>query len=317
MGMGYDRSQPFIINGQAKWPPVRGFWAEVRVDGKNYIVHAWANANGVTRRMRRQANATNARLSSGESSEKAIPEATIKRWSSKSHRVTCITLLIRKGVPLDEVQLMVDHDDPEMTRRYIESLDPLALERRNAADVIYQGIGAGVTSSGSGTHGASSSTADSQTVRDAVAVQAVASDEEGSGVATSDGELPSGADALLEMVPYVEVSGAEEQLSFEQLLGCGIPELQVFDEEEAVPAPKALDTQSQPCCKVLFEKRGRNPLTGKGYKNDFVLQGLMQMHCATKPEQMQQVLCGNGYHTTRKEITNFRNRQRGPVRSQA
>ena len=285
MGMGYDRSQPFVINGEARWPPSRGFWTEVRVDGKNYIVHAWANAFGVTHRMRKQAHATNSRLSSEESSEKAIPEATIKSWSSKSHRITCITLLTRKGVPLEEVQQMVDHDDPEMTRRYIESLDPLAMERRNASDVIYQGVGACVTSSGSGTHGSSSST--SQIVRDAVAVQAVAPDEEGSSVATSNCELASGADAQLEMVPYVEVSGAEDQLSLEQILAFEIPELQVFDQEEAVPAPQALDTQSQPCCRVLFEKRGRNPLTGKGYKNDIVLQGLMHMHSASKPEQMQ------------------------------
>ena len=34
-GMCYDRSQPFTVNGEWKWPPPRGMWAEVRVGTKN------------------------------------------------------------------------------------------------------------------------------------------------------------------------------------------------------------------------------------------------------------------------------------------
>eukprot|EP00966_Prymnesium_polylepis_P085726 1984716-Prymnesium_polylepis.2 len=49
----YDHSQPFIVNWEPKWPPARGIWIEVRVEKQNYIVHAWANAAGVTHRMRK------------------------------------------------------------------------------------------------------------------------------------------------------------------------------------------------------------------------------------------------------------------------
>ena len=73
--------------------------------------------------MRKQARTTNRRCG-----EEVIPAETIKRWSSKSHRITAITLLTRNNVPVEEVQEMVDHENPEMTQRYIESLDALALE---------------------------------------------------------------------------------------------------------------------------------------------------------------------------------------------
>ena len=41
-----------------------------------------------------------------------------------------------------------------------------------------------------------------------------------------------------------------------------------------------------------------------------MLQGLMTMHSTLKPEPLQKLLCGHGFHTTRREITNFRERKR-------
>ena len=70
------------------------------------------------------------------------------------------------------------------------------------------------------------------------------------------------------------------------------------------------DLQYEGCCDVPFKMRARNPLAGKEFKKNTVLQGLLQMHQGQKPEQLQKILCAYNFHVTRKEITNYCCRQK-------
>ena len=99
-GLMYDRREPFVVEGRMLWPPMRGRYFEVA--GLGYAVHAWANAKGVTHRMRRLMRTVNARAG-----EELIPPAEINKLSSKSHRIAMATLLARKGVPMAEIVEMV------------------------------------------------------------------------------------------------------------------------------------------------------------------------------------------------------------------
>jgi len=70
------------------------------------------------------------------------------------------------------------------------------------------------------------------------------------------------------------------------------------------------DLQYEGCCDIPFKKRARNPLAGKEFKKNTVLQGLLVMHEAQKPEQLQRILCSHDFHVTRKEITNYKSRKK-------
>jgi len=131
-GIFYDRSLPFVVNGQAYAPPCRGVWFEVGNEG--YAVHAWANAAGVTYRMRQLMRTVNRRAGEGV---ELIPESTIKKLSSKSHRIAMATLMLRNGVPASEIVALGEWGSEEMMRRYVEAIEPFAADARNTTDVIF------------------------------------------------------------------------------------------------------------------------------------------------------------------------------------
>ena len=60
------------------------------------------------------------------------------------------------------------------------------------------------------------------------------------------------------------------------------------------------DPQYEPCCNKYTEH------TLKDSNLDVKVKGLLVMHAGLKPEPMWRLLCCRGYHTTRKEITNWR-----------
>ena len=128
--MFYDKSQPFLVNGKMVWPPMAGIYKEVA--GMGYAVHAYADANGVTARLRKQMKVTNQR----KGSDMIAPDV-IAKTSSKTLRITMCTVLSRKGVPLDEVSAMAEHSSVEMTKKYIENYDALAVEKRDYTNVVY------------------------------------------------------------------------------------------------------------------------------------------------------------------------------------
>ena len=131
-GMFYDRSVPFIVNGRAYAPPCAGVYFEV--PGTGYAVHAWANAQGVTHRLRQAMKVANRRLG-----EERIPESDIAQISSKSQRIAMATLMKRKGVPDAEIVEMGKWEDEEMMRTYIELMAPLSMGRRNTTDTLFDG----------------------------------------------------------------------------------------------------------------------------------------------------------------------------------
>jgi hypothetical protein len=135
-GYHYDRSHPFVVNGKMYWPPVRGIYKEAA--GKGYAVRAFADANGVTARVRKQMKLTNHRKGA-----EVISTEVIARTSSKTMRITAATMLSRKGVPMPEIVEMLEHENEEMTRRYIENYEALAIEKRNYSNVIYAGMQVG------------------------------------------------------------------------------------------------------------------------------------------------------------------------------
>ena len=119
-----------MVNGKMLWPPMRGIYKEVADMG--YAVHAYADANGVTSRLRKQMKITNQR----KGSEVIAPDVIVKT-SSKTLRITMCTVLSRKGVPIEEVSEMAEHSSVEMTKKYIENYDALAVEKRDYTNVVY------------------------------------------------------------------------------------------------------------------------------------------------------------------------------------
>ena len=101
-----------MVNGKMFWPPTRGIWKEVA--GHGYAVRAYADANGVTARLRKQMKVTNRRKGS-----EVISKEVIAQSSSKTMRITAATMLSRKGVPIAEITAMLEHSSEKMTRRYI------------------------------------------------------------------------------------------------------------------------------------------------------------------------------------------------------
>ena len=68
------------------------------------------------------------------------------------------------------------------------------------------------------------------------------------------------------------------------------------------------DPQYEPCCNKYTEH------TLKDSNLDVKVKGLLVMHAGLKPEPMWRLLCCHGYHTTRKEITNFRDREKNKAK---
>ena len=75
-GLFYNGSVPFIVNGRAYRPPCRGVYFEVA--GSGYAVHAWASAGGVTHRMRQQMRLANRRSEQEVIPEVEIKELSSK-----------------------------------------------------------------------------------------------------------------------------------------------------------------------------------------------------------------------------------------------
>ena len=346
-GMCYDRSQPFVINGKLKWPPPRGMWCEVRVDGQNYFVHAWANAAGVTHRMRKQGRATNAR-----SGKEVVPKAVLKSWTSKVHRVTMATLLTRKGVPLPEVQRQGDWDSPEMCEAYIRLIDALAPEQRNLTDIMYREYATASLRSSGATATTTAVVEQEQMAPEAdcevsnVPEEAAMEDLEFAGLFDALVDIPGLTAAEKEMVmpsqskgPVSELLPADvielvEPQSVAKLPPVNVTERPVAEVLPAEvsglvePAPMQAskkqckraaegDVQYEGCCDQPFKKRARNPLAGKQFLTNTLLQGLLKVHEAQKPEQMQQILCAHNFHVTRKEITNYNDRKKSKERQTA
>jgi hypothetical protein len=230
-----------------------------------------------------------------------VPDEVIAGWSSKCHRVTMATLLTRKGVPLPEVQAMGDWDSPEMCERYIRSLDALAPEQRNYSNVMYGGYAAQEPSS---------------SVEEPSTSVMVRSPRDG--LADEPGSEPS-LDGLFESLPELFTSFMESsEASLELTLSTATGETASAAEQSGAAALASqqrkrsaeCDPQYDACCDKPFKKRARNPLAGKPFKKNIVLQGLLAVHAGLKPGPLQSVLCGHDFHTTRREITNFRARKK-------
>ena len=141
-GMMYDRSLPFVVNGKPYLPACRGVWFEV--EGEGYAVHAWAHAAGVSYRMQKQMFASyQCTVWRGEVCGRAHTEL-IPKLTSKSHRITMATLMLRAGVPAEEVTALGPWEDEAMMRTYVRALGSFAEDRRNYTNAIY---GAGITAS--------------------------------------------------------------------------------------------------------------------------------------------------------------------------
>ena len=267
-GLLYDGSMPFLLNGRKFRPPPRGVWFVV--PRKGYAVFAWASAAGVTHRMRKLMRKANAR---GE--EEVVPLKTIEKLSSRSLRIAMATLLSREGVPMDEIVENGEWEDEAMCRTYVRTLDPLAVQRRNLSDVLYPvSIGAGA--SGGADAGAG----------------------EGAGGGLEVETLLNATELVAAMVEQ------EEGATSESALGTTSPE--VYEGSVVAPTKHKKRSECKPCHPQLW-------LKGKVFKResiagDAVLRRILEDTAGEKPAKVQDVLCAAGYHVTRKEITNHRER---------
>ena len=239
------------------------------VPRKGYAVFAWASAAGVTHRMRKLMRKANAR---GE--EEVVPLKTIE-LSSRSLRIAMATLLSREGVPMDEIVENGEWEDEAMCRTYVRTLDPLAVQRRNLSDVLYPvSIGAGA--SGGADAGAG----------------------EGAGGGLEVETLLNATELVAAMVEQ------EEGATSESALGTASPE--VYEGSVVAPTKHKKRSECKPCHPQLW-------LKGKVFKResiagDAVLRRILEDTAGEKPAKVQDVLCAAGYHVTRKEITNHRER---------
>ena len=316
-GMMYDRSHPFVVNGKMFWPAPRGLWVEKE---GGYAVFAWATANGVTHRFRKQLRLTNRRAG-----KEVISEAEIAQSSSKTFRITMATLLARYGVPMAEIVEMGEWEDEEMARRYIELQDALAPERRNHSELLYGSYAHGKQgSSGVGAEVPPEAPAPPQpeVVPDAppqpdVESEVVLATPQPAEVvlgAPLQGAMAASPQLELGLVTppaQVEVApGFEELFVDPQVLldALAAP----VETEVAVPVAEGSkrkcddDPQYEPCCKRY--KKGT--LKDTAIATNVVLSGLLGMHKDAKPEQVWRILCMHDFHTKRREITNFRARQK-------
>ena len=267
-GLRYDGSQPFLLNGRKFRPPPRGVWFVV--PGKGYAVFAWASAAGVTHRMRKLLRKANAR-----SEVEVVPEKTIEKLSSRSVRIGMATLLSRNGVPMEEIVANGEWEDEAMCRTYVRSHAPLAVQRRNLPDVIFSpGTGAGaVQSTGVGVGTCAG------TLQVAGALLAGAAEDMGTSDEQGDGAVQSGL-AVSPVMGAVALTAA--------------------------PKKNKERPEYRPCHPELWVK-------GMVFKRENVagdsrLRALLHKTAGDGPLVVQKALCAAGYHVTRKEIANYRER---------
>jgi len=162
-----------------------------------------------------------------------------------------------------------------MCRTYVRTLDPLAVQRRNLRDVLYPvSIGAGA--SGGADAGAG----------------------EGAGGGLEVETLLNATELVAAMVEQ------EEGATSESALGTASPE--VYEGSVVAPTKHKKRSECKPCHPQLW-------LKGKVFKResiagDAVLRRILEDTAGEKPAKVQDVLCAAGYHVTRKEITNHRER---------
>ena len=315
-GLMYDRSVPFVINGRAYQPPCRGVWFEI--PGMGYAVHAWASAAGVTHRIRMRMQAANRR-----SPTEVIPEATIKRLSSKSHRIAMATLLLRKGVPASEVVQIGEWEDEAMMRTYVRVLDPFAPTARHITDVMWEtGTTAAQTERAVGSGGA-----------DALIVSV----QELIAAVNSQRSLPVAPNQIVEPVAEPTLEPVVEQTVEVEPTACELPAAQVEAMAEAAAEPtvevnangcmaggvEATPAQAlprkrerdkaeyKPCCDKYVV--GWHTLKRARIEDDGELQATLHEVAGMRPAAAKQALCKCNYHVTSKEVMNYRNRQRQAV----
>ena len=207
--------------------------------------------------------------------EEVVPLKTIEKLSSRSLRIAMATLLSREGVPMDEIVENGEWEDEAMCRTYVRTLDPLAVQRRNLSDVLYPvSIGAGA--SGGADAGAG----------------------EGAGELLEVETLLNATELVAAMVEQ------EEGATLESALGTASPE--VYEGSVVAPTKHKKRSECKPCHPQLW-------LKGKVFKResiagDAVLRRILEDTAGEKPAKVQDVLCAAGYHVTRKEITNHRER---------
>ena len=215
------------------------------------------------------------RKANARGEEEVVPLKTIEKLSSRSLRIAMATLLSREGVPMDEIVENGEWEDEAMCRTYVRTLDPLAVQRRNLRDVLYPvSIGAGA--SGGADAGAG----------------------EGAGELLEVETLLNATELVAAMVEQ------EEGATLESALGTASPE--VYEGSVVAPTKHKKRSECKPCHPQLW-------LKGKVFKResiagDAVLRRILEDTAGEKPAKVQDVLCAAGYHVTRKEITNHRER---------
>ena len=245
----------------------------------------------------------------GRLGEERIPESEIAQMSSKSHRITMATLMLRKGVPAAEVVEMGRWKDEEMMRTYIELMQPFSTNRRNATDTLYDGE-----------------------FRGEVVPAADA------GVAATEQLTVASADVAASTLPTVnEIASAVVSAVMERMTPGGVPA--AVEAAAAAAVPMAVETRAaesmapvvppssgtcqkrkrecdkseyRPCCKRYRE--GHGAMKVERIAADPVLAQLVRETASAKPAVCQKRLCEAGYCATRKEIMNYRNSRREVTR---
>ena len=288
-GIFYDRSLPFTCHGRRWRPPCMGTWFEVA--GAGYAVHAWGSAQGVTYRMRRMLYKANARAGID-----LVPPETIEQLSSKSCRIAMATLMDRDGIPMSEVVANGQWEDEAMARTYIRLHDALAVQQRNLCDVHW----------GPGHVGGAAERA-----------QEGAAEVEISEVAPVESQsvplLAAGLHTLgsIQQPPWESEAAMPrpaEEIAAAVMAQEAAPTVMAPAPARTPAATKRKRTEYVPCCPDKYQKGW---MTAKRVNADAKLRSLMQETEGAIPSATQARLCSEGYHTTRKEIDNFRLRQAG------
>mgnify|MGYP006092253039 CR=1 FL=1 len=319
-GMFYDRSIPFIVNGRAYAPPCAGVYFEV--PGTGYAVHAWADARGVTHRMRQAMRTANRRLG-----EERIPESEIAQISSKSLRIAMATLMKRKGVPDDEIVEMGQWEDAEMMRTYLELMVPFSTDRRNTTNTLYdsefRGEPVQVVDVGATTAPPGNASVPTVASADAGATSPPTVNEIASAVATALMErmAPIGVPAtapIAAAVPERVAVSAPEAASVQAGSAPTMAEGAMPQGAGAQTLKRTREknrTEYQPCCEKYM--KGSGALKVATVDADAALTRLVRETEGEKPAKCQKRLCAAGYHVTRKEVMNFRNSRREVDRSES
>ena len=312
-GIMYDGSLPFVINGKAYRPPCRGVYFEV--PGTGYAVHAWASAAGVTHRIRMQLRTANRR-----SGSEVIPEETIQRLSSKSTRIAMATLLLRADVPAAEVVANGEWEDEAMMRTYVELLDPFVSKARNLTNVIFE---AGVSSSQAERCNGNGTSTESivSTLQELVKAVNAQRTDASAGVQAAVSEVHDMSDTMDDagVVPQCQTCDGTVD---EQQPVVAEPSSEVTSavagEAAVVPTNKRKRNSDRaeykPCCEKY---QGMHTLKRDRIETDDALCALLVEIANEKPAKATKALCTAGYHLTRKELMNYRERKQEATRTAA